>query len=31
VFAIYPNVTQFDSTGPHQLLSRVLGVRTIVA
>ncbi len=31
VFAIYPNLTQLDFTGPHQVLSRLPGATTIVA
>lgn len=31
VFAIYPNLTQLDFTGPHQVLSRIPGAVTIVA
>jgi cyclohexyl-isocyanide hydratase len=31
VFAIYPNLTQLDFTGPHQVLSRIPGATTIVA
>lgn len=31
VFAIYPDVTQLDFTGPHQVLSQVPGTRVIVA
>lgn len=31
VFAIYPDVTQLDFTGPHQVLSRAPGAKTIVA
>jgi cyclohexyl-isocyanide hydratase len=31
VFAIYPNLTQLDFTGPHQVLARLPGARTIVA
>lgn len=30
VFAIYPNLTQLDFTGPHQVLSRLPGASTIV-
>lgn len=31
VFAIYPNLTQLDFTGPHQVLCRIPGATTIVA
>ena len=31
VFAIYPNLTQLDFTGPHQVLCRLPGATTIVA
>jgi transcriptional regulator GlxA family with amidase domain len=31
VFAIYPNLTQLDFTGPHQVLCRLPGAKTIVA
>ncbi|MEQ9505705.1 MAG: DJ-1/PfpI family protein [Hyphomonas sp.] len=31
VFALYPNLTQLDFTGPHQVLSRIPGATTIVA
>lgn len=31
VFAIYPNLTHLDFTGPHQVLARIPGARTIVA
>ncbi len=31
VFAIYPNLTQLDFTGPHQVLSRIPGATTIIA
>ena len=31
VFALYPGLTQLDFTGPHQVLSRVPGVRMRVA
>ncbi len=31
VIALYPNVTQLDFTGPHQVLSRAPGVHMIVA
>ena len=31
VFALYPGLTQLDFTGPHQVLSRVPGVRMEVA
>lgn len=31
VFAIYPNLTQLDFTGPHQVLCRIPGASTIVA
>ncbi|AFW02892.1 thiamine biosynthesis protein ThiJ [Gluconobacter oxydans] len=31
LFAVYPGMTQLDFTGPHQLLSRMPGSRTIVA
>ena len=30
VFAIYPDVTHLDFTGPHQVLSRLPGAKTIV-
>src|SRR5882672_7470788 len=31
VFAIYPNVTQLDFTGPHQVFSRLPGARVTLA
>ena len=31
VFALYPEVTHLDFTGPHQVLSRLPGARTIAA
>lgn len=31
VFALYPNLTQLDFTGPHQVLSRIPGATTIIA
>jgi cyclohexyl-isocyanide hydratase len=31
VFAIYPNLTHLDFTGPHQVLCRIPGARTIIA
>jgi cyclohexyl-isocyanide hydratase len=31
VFALYPNITQLDFTGPFEVLRRVPGARTIVA
>jgi transcriptional regulator GlxA family with amidase domain len=31
VFAIFPNVTQLDFTGPHQVLTRLPGARAILA
>jgi transcriptional regulator GlxA family with amidase domain len=31
VFAIYPGVTQLDFTGPFEVLSRVPGIRTVIA
>ncbi|MBK8199614.1 MAG: DJ-1/PfpI family protein [Acidobacteria bacterium] len=31
VFAIYPNLTHLDFTGPHQVLSRLPGARTVIA
>lgn len=31
VFAIYPDLTQLDFTGPHQVLSRIPGATTIIA
>jgi putative intracellular protease/amidase len=31
VFAIYPNLTQLDFTGPHEVLARVPGLTAIVA
>jgi putative intracellular protease/amidase len=31
VFAIYPDLTQLDFTGPHEVLARVSGVKAIVA
>lgn len=31
VFAVYPGLTQLDFTGPHQVLSRLPGARTVVA
>lgn len=31
VFALYPNLTQLDFTGPHQVLSRIPGATTLIA
>lgn len=31
VFAIYPNLTHLDFTGPHQVLSRIPGATTLIA
>lgn len=31
VFALYPNVTQLDFTGPHEVLARLPGARCILA
>jgi len=31
VFAIYPNLTHLDFTGPHQVLCRIPGARTLIA
>jgi transcriptional regulator GlxA family with amidase domain len=31
VFALYPNLTQLDFTGPHEVLARVPGVRIVLA
>jgi cyclohexyl-isocyanide hydratase len=31
LFPIYPNVTQLDFTGPHQIFSRLPGVKPVVA
>ena len=31
VFAIYPNLTHLDFTGPHQVLCRIPGATTVIA